>query len=103
MEDLTPSHSCSPWIRTDLARLEPNHQRLFQANIKNQESPLTPYIWLPDRPSSCSGSSVEFAVWFAWLVFTLTYVAAKVFQIVECFMNVAHLPDAVFHEPSCSK
>jgi hypothetical protein len=64
---------------------------------------IAPFVRVYGSVSSCSGSSVEFAVWFAWLVFTLMYVAAKVFQIVECFMSVAHLPDAVFHEPSCSK
>jgi hypothetical protein len=33
----------------------------------------------------------------------LVYFAARVYLIVECFINIAHLPDAVFKEPAWSQ
>jgi hypothetical protein len=36
-------------------------------------------------------------------LFNLSYFAARVYLIVECFINIAHLPDAVFKEPVWSQ
>ncbi|KAH8726746.1 hypothetical protein GQ44DRAFT_679203 [Phaeosphaeriaceae sp. PMI808] len=33
----------------------------------------------------------------------LVYVSARLYLVVECFMNVAHLPEGVFQEPSWSQ
>jgi hypothetical protein len=45
-----------------------------------------------------------------WLMFfgicgmlALVYAAARTYLVVECFINIAHLPDAVFQEPNWSQ
>jgi hypothetical protein len=36
------------------------------------------------------------------LVVSLVYVAARLYLVVECFINLAHLPDEVFKQPEWS-
>jgi hypothetical protein len=36
-------------------------------------------------------------------IFALAYAAARIYLVVECFINIAHLPEAVFQEPNWSQ
>jgi hypothetical protein len=52
----------------------------------------------------------EIGEFFFWLIFfsilgilALVYAAARTYLVVECFINIAHLPDAVFQEPNWSQ
>lgn len=51
------------------------------------------------------GDSFQFKViWYTVsMLICLVYIAARVYLIVECFINVTHLPPAVYPEPEWSQ
>ncbi|KAJ4368525.1 hypothetical protein N0V86_009430 [Didymella sp. IMI 355093] len=65
------------------------------------------WSWHDDWPESKlktrAGKVGDVALGMAILVFGLVYSAARVYVVVECFMNLAHLPPEVYQEPSWSR
>ncbi|XPT04421.1 hypothetical protein M3J09_013499 [Ascochyta lentis] len=55
------------------------------------------------RVESQIESTVVYCIFGVLLIFMLTYVAARVYIIVECFINLAHLPPEVYIEPAWSR
>jgi hypothetical protein len=50
------------------------------------------------------GEDIFFFILFGiFSMLALVYAAARTYLVVECFINIAHLPDAVFQEPNWSQ
>ncbi|KAJ8111466.1 hypothetical protein OPT61_g5945 [Boeremia exigua] len=46
---------------------------------------------------------VKGVIYFAAVAFALVYSAARIFLVVECFINLSHLPPEVYKEPTWSR
>jgi flagellar biosynthesis protein FlhB len=43
------------------------------------------------------------AIWLPVLAYSMAYIGGRVYLMVECFMNLAHLPSEVYKEPQWSQ
>lgn len=89
----------------------PHHEALPTQEKKRKESSLgrsrhpIKLVWLVSKCIiTCFGGMIILVgIEVVEKIIILVYVVARTYLVVECFVNLAHLPEAVFKEPEWSK